>query len=295
MYSILIVDDDAQVCRILHDLFTHEGYKTDTAGNGQIALEMIQTSEPDLIISDIQMPVMDGFELLKIVRRDYPHIKHVMMTSFDIDQYIEHIQLHNVGNVLAKGSDFSLSEVAAYIRALLGGDIFGLKRYFPKSVIYHDSVKSYAEAKMMYPEIIQCIPRKQGFFLEIALDELISNAIFHGALEVSALPREKWSDEMVIPGDDSVKIAWASDSEKIGISIEDPSGKLKKMDVLKWLNTYRQVDGSEEHGRGFLLVRKIIDRLVINIASGKRTECIIVQYLDRDKHTSNKPLLIHEI
>jgi len=295
MYSILIVDDDVQVCRILNDLFVHEGYNVKTAGNGSIALELINESAPDLILSDIQMPVMDGFELLKIVRKDFPHIKHVMMTSFDIDQYIENIQMHNVGNVLAKGSDFSLTEVAGYVRALLDGDIFGMKRYFPNSKAHEHSVKSYAEAKTLYSKIISDIPKKQGFFLEIALDELISNAIFHGALDISALPRDEWADDMLIPGDNAVKIVWCLDDEKIGVSIEDPRGKLKKMDVLKWLNSYRQVEGSEEHGRGFLLVRKIIDRLIINIATGKRTECIILQYLNPDHRTFNKPLLIHEI
>lgn len=292
-YTILIVDDDKQVCKILTDLFRRESYRTMTACNGAVALERIAECEPELVISDIQMPIMDGFELFKILQKKYPHIKHIMMTSYDIDKYINHIQRYNIGNVLPKGVDFNLNEVAAYVHAILTGKIFGMERYFSDVLFNRVSVRSYAQAKEAYKFITGSFPKDKGLFLEIALDELISNAIFHGALELSSIPREKWSDEMEIPVESAVRVIWGADDEKIGISIEDPKGILKKTDVLQWLDSYRKRD--EEHGRGFLLVRRLIDRLIINIDPGKRTECIIIQYYKNTRKTHNKPLLIHEI
>ena len=185
-FSICIVDDDEQVCRMLHDLFKREGYVTTMAHNGKEAIERISESVPDLVISDIQMPVMDGFELFKIMEREHPRIKRIMMTSYDIDQYIKHIRKYNIGNILVKGSDFNLAEVAAYVRIILTGEIFGLYRYFPDVSLQQLSIRSYAEAKNAYQFIIQSYSDKKGFFLEVAVDELISNAIFHGVLQFSS-------------------------------------------------------------------------------------------------------------
>lgn len=295
-FSILVVDDDNQICKILHDFLLHEGYSVAIANNGKSALDLIKVSLPNLVISDIQMPLMDGFELLSILKSQFPSVKHIMMTSFDIDQYIKHMRKFNIGNVLAKGSDFNLSEVAAYVKAILTGDVFGIERYFLKPLCKKKQIKNYAEAKKLYGSILSMIPGKKGFFLEIAIDELIANAIFHGSLNLSKLPREQWSENLNIPEAFAIKIAWCVDEEKIGISIEDPRGKLKKTDVLKWLDTYsNHSQDNEEHGRGLFLVRRLIDRLIINILPGKRTECIIIQYLNRNTIYYNKPLLVHEL
>ena len=295
VYSILVVDDDEQVCRILCDLFRLEGYTVQAASNGRAALEQIEKSIPDLVVSDIQMPVMDGFELYTILRERYPRVKHIMMTSYDIDQYIRHIRENNIGNILVKGYDFNLHEVAAYVRSIVTGDIFGLKRYFGEAQFNEISVRSYAEAKEAYHTIIGSLSDQKGFYLELAIDELISNAIFHGALELSKVPREEWAEDLKVPPSSAVKVTWGVDDEKIGIAIEDPKGNLKKTDVLKWLDTHRKNENDEEHGRGFFLVRRLIDRLIINIDPGHRTECIIFQNLRKNEKVHNKPLLIHEI
>lgn len=71
-YSILVVDDDVQVCSILSDLFEREGHAIRTAENGKVALEKIAAAQPDLVISDIQMPQMDGFELFEILKKSIP-------------------------------------------------------------------------------------------------------------------------------------------------------------------------------------------------------------------------------
>ena len=216
------------------------------------------------------------------------------MTSYDIDQYIRHIRENNIGNILVKGYDFNLLEVAAYVRAILSGDIFGLDRYFKDAVLKELSVSSYAEAKEAYHAIIGSLSDQKGFYLEIAIDELISNAIFHGVLDV---PRDRWSEDLQVPLSSAVKVTWGGDDEMFGIAIEDPKGNLKKTDVLKWLDTHRKDENTsaEEHGRGFFLVRRLIDRLIINIDPGHRTECIILQNLRKNEKVHNKPLLIHEI
>lgn len=279
----------------MKELLVREGYDTKVAHNGLEALRHISTVQPDLVISDIQMPVMDGFSLFAILEERYPGVKHIMMTSYNIDQYITHIRRHNIGNILVKGFDFNLVEVANYIRVILTGEIFGLGRYIncrSPSTLF---VRSYSEAKDAYQHILGSFPQNRGLFLELAIDELISNAIFHGALQLSHISREYWSEEALIPKESAIQVCWGADDEKLGISVEDPKGSLKKIDVLRWLDSHCRSDNGDEHGRGFLLVRRLLDRLIINIDPGRRTECIIIQFLNKDGGSFNKPLLIHEL
>lgn len=291
-FDILIVDDEERVCGVLMDLFSSQGYKTRMACNGDVALRRISEKIPDLVISDIQMPIMDGFTLFGILERTYPQIKHILMTSYDVDQYISLVRKYNIGNILIKGSEFSFNEVSSYVRSILCGDIFGLNRHFPGNPIQNVSVNSYIQAKKICSEIISQYPDKKSMFLEIAIDELVSNAFFHAILKLSDVPRERWPEYFEVRPECAIRVSWACDEEKIGVSVEDPRGNLKKTDVLKWLDSRRE-ELEEEHGRGFLLVRKLIDRLIINIDPGKRTECVVIQYFNANPH--NKPLMIHEL
>jgi CheY-like chemotaxis protein/anti-sigma regulatory factor (Ser/Thr protein kinase) len=294
-YEIIVVDDDTSICMILNELFSSQGYIVRTAGNGIDALALMQQKIPDLVISDIQMPGMGGFELFRILKSKYPSVKHIMMTSYDVDRYISSVREHNIGNIILKGADFSLEEISSYVKSLLTGDIFGLKRFFPGCEIKTISIQSYAHTKDIIPTITQMASSDRAVYLEIAIDELVSNAFFHGVLQMTGVPRELWSEDFVVPAEKAVKVSWAVDESKIGVAIEDPQGNLKKEAALRWLDSCRDEKNSEEHGRGLMLVRKLIDRLIINIDPGKRTECIVIQYNESVKNISRKPLLIHEL
>ena len=78
---VLIVDDDLDALEMMQDLFDSKGYKSMTAINGIDAITKIKTQEPDIILSDIRMPEMDGMELLKILTKEYPHIPVLMITA----------------------------------------------------------------------------------------------------------------------------------------------------------------------------------------------------------------------
>jgi CheY-like chemotaxis protein len=68
--TILIVDDVPVNLKLAGAILKREGYTIETAEDGEQALEKLQTLHPDLILSDIQMPVIDGFELARRVRQD---------------------------------------------------------------------------------------------------------------------------------------------------------------------------------------------------------------------------------
>jgi two-component system, response regulator, stage 0 sporulation protein F len=295
-YSILIVDDDANMVDLLADLFSSRGHSVKTASNGREALVILRRDPPpDMVISDIQMPVMNGFELFDVLDREFPLVKKVMITGCDIDEYLSLIRERNIGNILMKGGEFHIHEISRYIESLLTGDIFGLEKNFT-STITTRSIYSEQDAATVCEDILAEYRGDDRVLLEMAINELISNAVFHGVLELSHASRDTWNDRYVINDDKAVKVSWTLDDERIGVSVEDPAGRLKKSDVLRWLDhPVTDQAETEEHGRGLMLIRRLIDRFIINIKPGHRTECILIQYKNRSPERLRKPIIIHEL
>ena len=65
---ILLVDDDRQNSEFLRKFLEVEGYKVTYAENGRIGWEAFTTTKPDLVLLDVNMPVMNGFELARLIR-----------------------------------------------------------------------------------------------------------------------------------------------------------------------------------------------------------------------------------
>lgn len=73
MFKILIVEDDTELCRLFSHVLEKNGYHTRMVSNGQEALDALAEEYVDLIISDIMMPVMDGYELVRSLRKKERH------------------------------------------------------------------------------------------------------------------------------------------------------------------------------------------------------------------------------
>lgn len=82
MANVLIVDDSRTSRRMLRDLLEKNGYKVQgEAVNGQEGYEMYQKLHPDFVTMDITMPVMDGIDSLKLIRRFDPAARVIMVTA----------------------------------------------------------------------------------------------------------------------------------------------------------------------------------------------------------------------
>ena len=66
--TILVVEDETPIATIIHDVLVDEGYQVHIASNGRAALERIAMGMPDLVLTDIMMPIMDGRALLRALR-----------------------------------------------------------------------------------------------------------------------------------------------------------------------------------------------------------------------------------
>jgi len=304
-YTILIVDDEASISEMLFDyLYEKCGYNTLQAPSGKDALTILENYNIDLVLSDINMPSMKGFELLNIVRDKYPKVKRMLMTGYDVDQYISIALQYDIGNIFTKMNARGLSELPYLMDLLLSEDIFGVDRYFkgPKQiscgmVVNSDQLYNTAHDTLTLIQDTARAPK-----IEMVIVELLNNAIFYGARKESAgSDKSRWEHTFNLSKEDAIIIKSAWDTEKYVISITDNGGRLKKKDVLYWMTrqTERDVNGLpigilDPNGRGLFLARKYLDRLIINVKRDVKTEVIILNYFDREKQV-NKPLYINEI
>jgi DNA-binding NtrC family response regulator len=88
--SILVVDDEDALRTVLSNELTNEGYQVQNASDGDEAVNELTKSTYDLILLDIKMPRMNGFEVLKYVKEHHAKTKVVMLTGFaDLKNAIE--------------------------------------------------------------------------------------------------------------------------------------------------------------------------------------------------------------
>jgi len=199
MVTALVVDDSAMDRRLAGTLLKRAGFEPSYAENGTLALAQIQASPPDIVVTDMQMPEMDGLELVREIRARDVHVPVILMT--------------------AHGSE----ELA--VKALQGG----AASYVPKRSLAHDlvttvqNVLELARAGRASLRVLECLDHIEARFIVendvstipvlvghlesdltrlkladdtgliqvgVALREALVNAIYHGNLELSSELRE---------------------------------------------------------------------------------------------------------
>ncbi len=102
MQTILVVDDEPNYLIILEELLEDEGFEVLTASNGNKALEIAEKADINLIVTDMQMPEMNGVELLNETKKRWPDIPVIMVTAFgEVDKAVSAMQA-GAFNFLAK-------------------------------------------------------------------------------------------------------------------------------------------------------------------------------------------------
>jgi two-component system chemotaxis response regulator CheY len=82
MMKVLVVDDDDAIGEFVDWVLTDEGHEVTKAGNGAIALKLLEGLAPDVILLDMRMPVMDGWQFADAYRKgNYPRVPIVVVTA----------------------------------------------------------------------------------------------------------------------------------------------------------------------------------------------------------------------
>ena len=119
--TILLVEDDQNQRDLYEEELREEGYEVLTAGDGRTGLRMITDNAPDLVIMDINMPVMDGLDALSHMMEHDSHIPVIINSAYA--SYQESFSSWSADAYIVKSSD--LTELKQTVRRLLDGQQAG--------------------------------------------------------------------------------------------------------------------------------------------------------------------------
>jgi two-component system KDP operon response regulator KdpE len=114
--TILVVDDEPQIRRVLRTTLTAQGYAIVEAHDGQEALEKLRSERPDLVLLDVNMPVMDGLEACREIRRG-SNVGIIMLTVRSAEQ--DKVRALDAGADDYVVKPFGIQELLARVRAVL--------------------------------------------------------------------------------------------------------------------------------------------------------------------------------
>ena len=121
VYNILVVDDDPIECNSIVELLKHEGYSVESASDGKIASGKLVQGFFDIVITDIKMPELTGFDLLKQVKQKYPETLVILITGYgQIEDAVTAIKLGAFDYITKPFND---NTIRAIIKQAIGRQI----------------------------------------------------------------------------------------------------------------------------------------------------------------------------
>lgn len=288
---ILLVEDDAMVRKMLAR-FLEPRYAIAHAGNGREALELLkQEQEIDLILTDVRMPIMDGLQLVRAVKRVRPHVPIVVMTGLGTEETAIEALRAGATNYLKK--PFRNNELDLVVRKSLElgqarrGRLAGLtylrestKTFeFPARVDIARSVIALLTEGLVEIGLIEATDLLN---LEVALGEALSNAVLHGALEMTEAVEATRYDREAFDrayqervrepkyGGRSVGVQARLSQDAATFVVEDP-GKGFDFSALPPAEQLSTLEGLR--GRGLMLIRLFMDDVAHEVG-GRRIRMV---------------------
>lgn len=159
MFKILVVEDDKNTAKLMKAILTHAGYDTFTAGNGLEALDFLDSQQVDLIVLDVMMPKMDGYEFTETMRKCGDMTPILMVTAKQLPE--EKCQGFIVGTDDYMVKPVNEEELLLRIRALLRRSQIANERKLKigKVTLDYDSLTVSRE------EISETLPQKEFYLL----------------------------------------------------------------------------------------------------------------------------------
>ena len=172
---ILMVDDERQICDLVSEILTNAGWKVVSVNNGEEAVDILKNSRPDLIISDIVMPKMDGLELIRYVKGNEvtSQIPFIFLTFKDDVDF--NIQGRDIGADAYLQKPFHPKLLVSVVRQILSSRV-SLKNYYDSvasSTDVYDGRKMDANDKAFLVDLTKKIESKISD-AELSLEDLCS-------------------------------------------------------------------------------------------------------------------------
>ena len=159
MFTILVVEDDQPLRKMMTAFLTLNGYKTVGAGNGEEALKAMESVLPDLVIADVMMPVMDGWQLTQAIREVWPMMPIILVTARDT--------LEDKRTGFAAGADdyltkpLDLDELLLHVGALLRRS----QAMTSHKLTVGETVLDYDSLSVTRGDTVLTLPKKEFYLL----------------------------------------------------------------------------------------------------------------------------------
>ena len=201
MTRILIVDDSAIDRKLAgSQIEKHTDWTIEYATNGLEGLEAIRRDQPDLVLTDMQMPEMDGLELCQAVRREFPGVSVILMTARGSEEIaMEALQAGAASYVPKRSLRLQLVETARRVLSARQDDrvqrevLRRMQSRVETFVLESDldlllSLSRYLQLALASQWGLDLSARMQ---IGMALEEALRNAMYHGNLEVDSKLKEE--------------------------------------------------------------------------------------------------------
>ena len=128
--KVLVCDDERHIVRLIQVNLERQGYNVVTAFDGKEGLEKIRSEKPNVVVLDVMMPYMDGFEVLKTIRREpeTENLPVIMLTAKAQDKDV--FEGYHYGADMYLTKPFNPMELVTFVKRIVqGNDEPGTKRY----------------------------------------------------------------------------------------------------------------------------------------------------------------------
>lgn len=293
MSHILVVEDSPTQAREIQLMLEDAGFAVNTAANGREALRAIAQDVPDLVLTDLQMPEMDGLELVENVRLKHPSVPVILMTAYGSEKIaIQALQRGAASYVPKKNLDRDLAETVVTVLEVSKADrnhqrlVECLEQTESHFLLENDAslippLIGHLEGNLMRMKLCD----GTGLIrISVALREAVLNAIQHGNLEVSSEmrdPDEKRFYDLVEerrrqePYKDRRVHVVAKESRNQAVYVIRDEGP--GFDPSKLPDPTDPANLEKVAGRGLLLIRTFMDQVSHNEIGNEIT---LVKYRD---------------
>lgn len=267
--NVLVVDDDRDVLNTLSEILAELRVNPVTAGDGIEALEKIRTRKIDLIITDLMMPRLDGFELINRARQLNVNIPIAVISG--------HGEVKNVVNALSRGAfnfitkPFTIKEIEQVVKRGLRLREFSLGTHRLLEGIRNTTEMEIPNYPHLIPSAALYIIREcqwRGIEddtllsnISICVDELLHNALIHG----NDLDESK-----------KIMVRLFFDRERFTMQVEDEG---KGFDYRSVLSSFSEDAQTLPTKRGLFIVNYLMDELSFN---QKGNQVTMVKYLSSE-------------
>lgn len=146
--KILLVEDDSTLSFIVQDALSREGFDVVCASNGDLGLKLFKEAEPDIIVADVMMPKMDGFEMVRLIRLTAPAVPVLFLTARTaLDDVVKGFEL-GANDYIRK--PFQILELVVRIKALLKRNYQGITE--DTNLIIADCSLDFASQRLVIGE-----------------------------------------------------------------------------------------------------------------------------------------------